>query len=347
MRKNPIPIGGAVVANPLEKGELSGKPQVEIKLEKGLRATKDPRNPYVVKISQVKYPPAPRKPPPAPRPVPTVAQAARASVKPAQRKAPARPSPARKTPPRPTPARTAARPPFTKPSEQRLSVAVRHNPSLLDGISEAAGKIPEPLKVLLLFLGITWGIPVARGLFFKAIGKEETGPDGRPTPLSHAFQIGAAAAAGLLAGKAIKDEKMKGVAMGLAVTVALARPINDLIERKKPGLPKLLGEPSQAALPRTFEFDVVSPGSNLTNGLGQEVSDLDTDPVLDAILKKRAEQGAFPQPAQLPPAVSDPMVAPRGEPLFGEPVPVIRSSPKPPDFELGFPFGSLFEGDLN
>ncbi|MEW6775919.1 MAG: hypothetical protein AB1405_06480 [Bdellovibrionota bacterium] len=349
MKKNPIPIGGAVVANPLEKGDMSSRPQVEIRLEKGLRATKDPRNPYLVKISQVKYPPAPKKPPPPKQPVPTVAQAARTSSKPAQRKAPSRPSPPRKTPPRPRPSAGVTKPPFTRPSEQRLSQAVRGNPSLFEGISEAAGKIPEPLKVLLLFFGITWGIPAARSLFFKAIGKEEMGADGRPTPLSHAFQIGAAAAAGLIAAKTMKDEKMKGVATGLAVTVALARPINDLIERKKPTLPKLLGEPSQAAAPRTFEFEVREPGSNLTNGLGQEVSDLDTDPVLDAILTKRAAQTALPASPvpELPPAVADPMIAPKGEPLFGEETPVIRSSPKPPDFELGFPFGALFDGELN
>ena len=97
-RKNPLPIGGAVIANPIETAPMSAQPQVEIRLEKGLRATKDPRNPYVVKIAQVKYPPERKKSPiraiPARAPSARAARAARPAKK-AARKTPARRKPSR------------------------------------------------------------------------------------------------------------------------------------------------------------------------------------------------------------------------------------------------------------
>ncbi len=366
-RPNPIPIGGAVVANPLDTGQMSPQPQVEIRLEKGLRATKDPRNPYLVKISQVKYPPAKRKAPQVVQPPATMGQAARAA-KPAPkaaRKPPAHRPPMHRAPGHgPFPGRPGI-PPFTPPSKQ-----VRTNPSLFG--AEAGGKtLPDLLKIAGVLVGVGFGVPVVRQLLLKAMKKDDVGEGGEVTVLSHAIQTILAAAIFGVAEKKIEDPGLKRATQAIALAVALARPVNQAVEKVKPGSSlKFLGEAPAFTRPLIMDFDVIPPGGNLTSGLGQEVSDLDSDPVLDAILKRRAAQRAPAVPAaapavpELPPAepdisgsalsgsalsgpgLSEPAVAPKGEPLFGDPVPSVRQSPQPPDpsEDLGFPFGSFVDG---
>ncbi|MEW6777882.1 MAG: hypothetical protein AB1405_16405 [Bdellovibrionota bacterium] len=365
-RKNPIPIGGAVVANPIETGPMSAQPQVEIRLEKGLRATKDPRNPYLVKITQVKYPPERKKASPVravPAPAPTpMARAARA-MKPAARAAKRS---TRKAPPRRRPStgtRLPARPgfpPFTPPSAQP-----RHNPlpgfgDFGESKKDLAGDV---LKMTGILLGVGIGVPAARQLILKLIKKENVGPEGNVTGLSHAIQAVLALGVAGLAEAKIEDKGLRRATQALALATALSRPVNQAITKFKPGSEiALLGEAAPPVRPIRLDFDVLPPGTNLVQGLGQEVSDLDTDPVLDEILRQRAARQAALVAASAPasPILSNPQVTAPGEPLVGEVTPPntaeallaspTLSGPQPPTWEdqisAYLPLGDLV-GDLN
>lgn len=351
-RSNPIPFGGAVVANPIETAPMSAQPQVEIRLEKGLRATKDPRNPYLVKISQVKYPPERKKPATPLRAVPArvpSAQAARAARTAAKAK-----RPARKAPPRKKPSRAPARPgfpPFTPPSMQP-----RHNPlpdfgDFGDSRKDLAGDV---LKMTGLLLGVGIGVPATRQLVLKLIKKDNTGPDGQVSVFSHLVQTLLAFGVAALAEAKIEDKGMKRAVQMLALAAALSRPVNQAITKFKPGSEiGLLGEASEPLRPLRLDFDVLPPGTNLVEGLGQEVSDLDTDPVLDEILRQRAAR-QIAAPAEAPAILSNPQITAPGEPLVGEVLPPdtsepLLASPQPPTWDelSGFlPLGDLV-GALN
>ncbi|MCB0220217.1 MAG: hypothetical protein KDH09_11020 [Chrysiogenetes bacterium] len=353
-RKNPVPIGGAVIANPIETAPMSAQPQVEIRLEKGLRATKDPRNPYVVKIAQVKYPPERRKSATPIRAVPARAPSAKAAraarpAKKAARKAPARRKPSR------APARPGF-PPFTPPSAQKHAVA-RHNPlpgfgDFGDSKRELAGDV---LKMTGLLLGVGIGVPALRQLILKLIKKENVGPEGSVTTLSHAIQTVLALGIAGLAEAKIEDKGLRRATQALALAAALSRPVNHAITKYRPGSEiGLLGEASQPVRPLRLDFDVLPPGTNLIEGLGQEVSDLDTDPVLDEILRQRAAK-QLPAPAEAPAILSNPQVTAPGEPLVGEVLPPdtsepLLASPQPPTWDdqvSGYlPLGDLV-GALN
>ncbi len=363
-RNNPIPIGGAVVANPIETGVMSPQPQVEIRLEKGLRATKDPRNPYLVKITQVKYPPERKKAPQATpiRAVPTppphsmtqAARAARPASKAARRPAgrpqvKRRPSTGKRLPSRP------GFPPFTPPSAQ-----VRHNPALgFDGPGESRKELAgDVLKMTALLVGVGIGVPAARQLILKLIKKENVGAEGQVTGLSHLVQAVLALGIAGLAEAKIEDRGLRRATQALALAAALARPVNQAISKYRPDSEiSLLGDATQAVRPIRLDFDVLPPGTNLIQGLGQEVSDLDTDPVLEEILRRRAAR-QVPAAAAAPATLSDPQVAPPGEPLVGEVTPPntaeallagpTLSGPQPPTWDdqiSGYlPLGDLVGG---
>jgi len=376
-RSNPIPIGGAVVANPIETGAMSAQPQVEIRLEKGLRATKDPRNPYLVKISQVKYPPERKRTPqatpiravPAPRPhsMTQAARAARPAAKAVRRpsrrpQSKRRPSTGKRLPSRP------GFPPFTPPSAQAGARAhPRHNPSFdFEGGSSRKELAGDVLKMAGVLLGVGIGVPAARQLILKLIKKDNVNAEGQVTGLSHVIQAVLALAIAGIAEAKIEDKGLRRATQALALAAALARPVNQAIAKHRPDSEiSLLGDATQSVKPLRLDFDVLPPGTNLVQGLGQEVADLDTDPVLEEILRRRAGRQTVPAaapaeaPAALPAGLSDPMVSRPGEPLLGQVGEVmppntaeaLLSGPQPPTWDEALsgylPLGDLVGNGVN